>query len=194
VADNRQIKLTRLQAAFLREYLICRNASQAMRKAGYKSKNPDVDSHQLMKNKLIAAAIAEHEKKAQEKFEITHERILKELAKVAFDDEQDVDIGDMMDWDAGSVSMIPKDIMAKKAIRQIKSLKEVIGKDGSRGIALEVKNYDKVKALKLLGDHVGLWKHSLPDDEGTGNKSGTGSEPRKAVLGRLQELLLKPRD
>lgn len=72
------------QAAFVREYLISGNASDAYRKAGYSHKGADVSCIRLLGNARIAAAVAEGrkkiEKKAEAVFGLRLDDILQKLA------------------------------------------------------------------------------------------------------------------
>lgn len=75
------------QKAFVREYLLSGNASDAYRKAGYRAKDPDVCAAKLLVNASIAAAIAEHrpkiEARAEAKFNLRLDGILESLAHIA---------------------------------------------------------------------------------------------------------------
>lgn len=182
------------QKQFLREYLLTRNASKAYSKV-YKSKNPNVDSTNLMKHPLIQEAIEKHDKKLQEKFEVTEEQIINELKKVAFDECMPVTIGDILNWDEEDhVTLIAKENMKKLPMKYIKSIKQVIGKDGQLGVAVEMRNFDKVKALTELRRHIGAWR---PKDVGKSNagdgedspQPGAYQEPGESVIDRVSRLV-----
>lgn len=73
--------MTPKQARFVSEYLIDLNATAAAKRAGYK--NPEIGRQIITKNN-VAAAIASAIKKREKKTEITAERVIKELANIAF--------------------------------------------------------------------------------------------------------------
>lgn len=71
------------QAAFVREYLVDLNATQAHIRAGYKSKNPDVDGYQLLVKPRIKEAIQKAMDKRAAKVEISAEYVLRNLMEVS---------------------------------------------------------------------------------------------------------------
>ena len=75
------------QEAFVREYLLSGNASDAYRRAGYGAKDVDVAGPRLLGNVGIAAAIAEGRKKivakADADFDLRLDGILRKLAQIA---------------------------------------------------------------------------------------------------------------
>jgi phage terminase small subunit len=76
-------KLTDKQKLFIKEYLVDMNASAAMRRAGYTSKNPDVDASKLLVNPSVKAEIDKAIKERADKTGITAEWVLKSLQEVA---------------------------------------------------------------------------------------------------------------
>ena len=76
--------MTDRQERFVDEYLIDMNASAAYRRAGYASKNPDVDAAKLLVKPSIQQAIAKRRDKLAEKAEITQEKVLTEYARIGF--------------------------------------------------------------------------------------------------------------
>jgi phage terminase small subunit len=58
-------KLTPKQLAFCEHYLACGNAAEAVRLAGYKTKNPDVIGSQLLSKAWLADYIAAHSLREQ---------------------------------------------------------------------------------------------------------------------------------
>lgn len=59
--------MTAKQRAFVREYQVDRNGTQAAIRAGYSSKTAHVIAHQLLKKNLVAAAVAKSTEKLEEK-------------------------------------------------------------------------------------------------------------------------------
>lgn len=68
----------------MQEYLIDLNATQAAIRAGYSAKTARQIGYQLLTKLHIQNAIAEAQAKAAEKLEITRERVLQEIADIAF--------------------------------------------------------------------------------------------------------------
>ena len=74
------------QARFVAEYLIDMNATNAAIRAGYSKKTAGVQGPRLLGNVRVAAQIAEKTGKRLARLEITADRVLQELAKLAFYD------------------------------------------------------------------------------------------------------------
>jgi phage terminase small subunit len=71
------LPLTRKQAAFVREYLVDHNATQAAIRAGYRPKHADVDGPRLLGNAGVAEAIDAGEAHLAEKAELRAEDALR---------------------------------------------------------------------------------------------------------------------
>lgn len=78
-------ELTDKQNRFVDEYLIDSNAAQAALRAGYKENY----GRQLLAKTNVLEEIEKRQQKLQNKTEITQERILRELATIAFDSTTD---------------------------------------------------------------------------------------------------------
>lgn len=76
--------LTPKQAAFVAEYLVDKNATQAAIRAGYSVKTADAIGKENLRKPPIRAAIEAVLAKQANALEITAERILKERARLAF--------------------------------------------------------------------------------------------------------------
>jgi phage terminase small subunit len=85
------VALTPKQQLFIKEYLVDLNGSAAMRRAGYKSKNPDVDASKLLVNPSIKKAIDEAVKERAEKTGITAEFVLNGIKAIATKGEKESD-------------------------------------------------------------------------------------------------------
>jgi phage terminase small subunit len=184
-------KLTALQEAFVREYMLSRNASDAMRKAGYKTKSPHVDASKLLANPSIAAALAVEQRAVQVKYEITKDMIIRELAAIAFGN-----MANLFKWDHENAQFIPKDDLTPEQMKFIDSIEvkeswEEIPNDDpeakpwQRTIWKPVKKFkigtlgrEKVKALELIAKLSG---HDNPDGNGP-------SESEKALNEALSDL------
>ena len=79
--------------------------------------------------------------------EITADRVINELAAIAFADRTEIAEVD----ERGLVKLTPTRKLSDEAKKAISGIKE--GKFG-----VEVSSYDKVKALELLGKHLGIFE------------------------------------
>lgn len=76
--------LNEKQKRFVLEYLIDLNATQAAIRAGYSKKTAYSMGQENLKKPEIQKAIQAKQNKLQNKLEITQERVLQELAQIAF--------------------------------------------------------------------------------------------------------------
>lgn len=72
-------RLTPRQAAFIREYLIDLNATQAAIRAGYSEKTAYSQGQRLLKNAEIQEAVQEAQAERAERLEVTSDDVLKGL-------------------------------------------------------------------------------------------------------------------
>ena len=141
--------MTEKQKIFADEYLIDLNATRAYRKA-YPSVKKDETAAQagsrMLRNVKVAEYIAERMQARQERTEITQDRVLEELAAIAF--ARATDYAEVKDD-----QVIIKDTsgLSENQIKAIAGIKQ--GKFG-----IELKLSDKEKALELLGRHLGMFK------------------------------------
>ena len=142
--------MTKKQKRFVEEYLIDLNATQAAIRAGYSPDSAkEIGSENLTKPdiaKAVDQAIAERSRRTG----VNADRVVRELAKIAF-----VNAGEVVDLDTALLmDKISDDDMA--AIQSVKV--KTFGEDG---VEREVKLADKLKALELLGKHLGLFKDKV---------------------------------
>lgn len=164
------MKLTDKQKKFIEEYLIDLNATQAAIRAGYKTKYPDRIGHELLEKTRVKEAIQEAIKKREERTNITQDKVLQELASIGFAriddflrvDDFEVITGYEPDEESNSDKLKPikKKIRAVEIYktdeidkRKIKAISEI--KETKEGISLKLN--DKLKALELLGKHLGMF-------------------------------------
>lgn len=153
--------MTEAQKRFCDEYLIDLNATRAY-KVAYpnckKDETANAAASRMLRNVKVQAYIEEKAKEREKRTEITQDRVLKELAKIAF-----VDISELYD-DNGKlkyIKAIDKDTVS--AISSLETLEEFNGYGEDReyiGNTQKVKLLDKTKALELLGKHLGMFKET----------------------------------
>ncbi len=147
------LKLTPKQRLFVQEYLIDLNAKQASIRAGYSPANAEFQGHQLINNPKVKQAIelAMYERELRTK--VTQDRVIEELAKIAFINPTDV----VNSCDASLRNGATREDTA--AISSIR-VKRLPTREGF-GVEREIKLHDKIRALELLGKHLGLFNDKL---------------------------------
>ena len=148
-------KLNDRQKRFADEYLIDCNATQAAIRAGYSEKTARSLGQRLLTNVDIADYIDKRNKARVERTQITQDFVLTELMKIATSDGTDfATVGNR-----NRVTLTPTDDLPPEKRAAVASVKK-----GAKG-EIEVNTYDKLKALELLGRHLGLFdKASAPDN------------------------------
>lgn len=144
-------KLTPKQERFCEEYLVDLNATQAAIRAGYSSTRASEQAYQLLQKTTVANRISELQSQQSKRTEITADRVLAELAVIAFADRTEI----AKITEAGFVKFTPTDKLPAELKKIIVGIKE--GKFG-----IEVATADKVRALELLGKHLGIF--DKPDE------------------------------
>ena len=150
-------KLSAKQQRFVEEYLIDLNATQAAIRAGYKkSEYTDTNANKLLENTRVAEEIAKAMAERSRRTGINQDRVLLEIAKMAF-----VNIDDVVDVKTGAVkrNASREDLACIQNIKYKKS-------EGASGITIEreVRIADKKANLELLGRHLGMFKDKIEMD------------------------------
>ena len=148
-------KLTEKQQRFVDEYLIDLNATQACIRAGYSPKYADREGHKLVENSRVSEAISKAMAERSRRTGINQDRIVQELARIAF-----VKITDVVDPDGEINTNASDDDLACIESYKVEDSDSVNGSSSKR----EVKLASKIKALELLGKHVGMWNDKIQVD------------------------------
>ena len=139
-------KLTEKQKRFVAEYLVDLNATQAAIRAGYSPKTANRIGSQNLSKVDVQTEIEKRRASLRNKLEITQEKVLEELAAIAFANGADFATVNQN----GIVRITPTSELPEEKRKAIASIKE--GQYGT-----EVKVHDKVKALELLAKHLGMF-------------------------------------
>lgn len=186
------------QLLFVKEYLIDLNAAAAYRRAGYKSKNPDVDGHKLLVKPKIQTMVQEAMAERSKRTEITADRVLQEYAKIGF-----ANIGDylkvnsreyisgyktdgepMYQWEQ-RIELFDTDDIGRDKLDAVSEIKET-----KEGVAFKL--HDKKGALDSIARHLGMFNDKLEHSGSVqvDNKySYMDAEARKAAIAKLQGMM-----
>lgn len=144
--------MTDAQKRFCDEYLIDLNATRAY-KVAYASCKKDETARANSSRMLTNANIKEYIKKKQEDIqkitEITQEKVIQELAAIAFSNATE-----FATVKGNRVKIKNTDNLEEGVKKAIVGIKK--GKNG-----IEIKSADKVQALELLGRHLGIFNDKL---------------------------------
>ena len=143
--------------------------------ARWKDKTIWERASRLASSDKVQARVAVLVKKAADANEVTVERIVRELAAVAFGKKRA-----LMTWGPNGVKLKESESLSEADASMVAEVKETFSATGG---SLSLKTHDKVKALELLGRHVGMFTEKV---ELTG-KGGGPLQTQAAVQFYLPE-------
>lgn len=135
--------LTPKQDTFVREYLVDLNGKQAAIRAGYSPKSAEVTASKLLRVPKVAEAIAAARNQRAERTNVSADRVVEELARLAF-----VDLSKAYDEHGNLLkpAEMPDDVKAALAGVDFAKTGDRIGRFTA-----------KERALEMLGKHLGLF-------------------------------------
>src|SRR5690606_4977902 len=151
--------LTAKQRRFVEEYLIDLNATQAAIRAGYSKKTAGQIGDENLKKPQIAAAVQAAQAERSKRTQITQDRVLQELARIAF-----FDIRKLYSDDGSMKAPHELDDDAAAALSGVDVTEEFQGRGEDReqvGFTKKAKIFDKGTALTLAMRHLGMLKDKV---------------------------------
>ena len=144
-------KLTPKQKAFCEEYIIDFNGTQSAIRAGYSKNSANEIASQNLAKLSIQEYVQELTNNRSKRTEITADRVLNEIAKLAFFNMADVinsegNTKPLQDWSRDELA----------ALQEITESK-IDSKEGVIVTTLKTKISDKKASLELLGRHLKLF-------------------------------------
>jgi len=150
------MRVTALQRRFIDEYMVDLNGAQAAVRAGYAAGSARYSAARNLARKDIKAEVAARIADRATRVKVTADQVIKELARLAF-----VDPSRIMSYSRGRIRLSETDSLSEDDRRCVEELSESVGG------GVKVRLASKVKALELLGRHLGLFvdrmEHSGPD-------------------------------
>lgn len=154
--------MTDKQKIFCDEYLKDFNATRAYKEAYPSCKKDETAKSagsRLLTNVNVISYIQEGKKKLKNKMEITQERVILEMARIAF-----ADIRKLYNENGGLKNIQELDDDTAAIITSIESVEEFDGFGQDReqiGYTKKIKTADKTKALDMLGKYFGMFKEKV---------------------------------
>lgn len=146
--------LSPMQLAFVREYVSDPSSvTKAAKRAGYSIQTANEAGGRLMMDPRVKRAIQIAQDNRSEAIGISSERVLQELAKIAFANPGD-EIKTTVEGDIDLSSV-------KGALAEV-IVSTTTGRSKYKNISVKtVKIADKITALRLLGQHIGMFKEQV---------------------------------
>ena len=147
--------LTDKQERFCLEYLTDLNATQAAIRAGYSENTANEQGSRMLAKVNVQKRIAELQAERAERLQIQQDDILRELASIAF--ASPAHYMDVVQVDGTSR------ILVKPTAEWTEQQKAAVTSIKNTPNGVEIRLSDKVKALELLGKHLGMFNRKELD-------------------------------
>lgn len=165
--------LTPKQRAFVSEYLVDLNGTQAAIRAGYSARTANRTASDLLSKPDIAAEIHDLFAAREKRLELKQDRVVLELLRLAM-----ANMGDYVSWgtdvesdDEGRptdhhsyVRIVPSEDLSQDQLAAVQEVSEVRRPDGT--VEVKFKLHDKCGALNSLAKHLGMFieRHKVDGD------------------------------
>jgi phage terminase small subunit len=179
-------KLSKKELLFIKAYLADPNATQAAIAAGYSEKSARSIGSENLTKPHIKEALELGFKKITEGFDVAAERVIQELARIAF-----VNMKDLADWNESGVRFKSSDDIGEDAAAAIVEVSETVTQHGG---TLRIRQHDKVRALELLGKYKKLFADRIEHsgkDGGPIETKNLSDVPDGVLEAKIQALLAK---
>lgn len=162
---------------FCAEYVIDENGTRSAIAAGYAPKSAAVAASRLLKKANIRAEIERLTTKVLDKLEITKERVLAEIAKLAFYDPRN-----LLEADGSMKQVKDLDDISAMAVAGLEVTELFEGSGDEKhayGLCKKIKLADKGQNLERLGRHLKLFTDKI-------EAGGPGGGPMVFTLRRIE--------
>lgn len=159
-------KLRPKQQRFVEEYLADLNATKAAIRAGYSPRTARQVGYENLTKPDIAEAVCEAKITRSNRTEITQDRVLEELARIAF-----ANFGDYLKVEENGTLMLDLAGVDDEAMGAIAEVTQDTLINASKDEAVSVrrtrlKTHPKLQALRLLAEHLGMIGNTKTGDAG----------------------------
>lgn len=150
-------KLTPKQKAFAAEYLVDLNAAAAATRAGYSERTARAKGYVLLQMPEIQSLIQDGMTRRAKRLEITQDQVVQELAQIAFFNA------------TRAARVVNNQYGAQVEFTDTADLTEderaaIAGIEETKH-GIKVSSYDKIRALELLGRHLGMFDEKRGADK-----------------------------
>lgn len=142
------------QDSFADEFLKDLNASAAVIRCGFDTVHPGQLGYYLMQLPEIQQKIQAAMTARAERTTITKDRVLQEMARVAFANQTD-----FATWDDGKVCLKNSTALSRDDTACVSEVSQTTHPNGTRKVSIRL--HDKMKALEMLGRHLVLFNDKL---------------------------------
>lgn len=145
--------LTDKQRIFCQRYIIHLNKYKAYREAGYSARGRSGRSSActLYKQPKVRAYVDFLMDERAERLKVDADDVVRELCSISFSA-----ITDYMKWEGTTVTLRNSDQLTAEQASCVKSVRQKVLRDGTK--VMEFDLHGKQSALKMLGDHLGMFK------------------------------------
>lgn len=181
-------RLTDRQRQFVREYLVDLNGARAAVRAGYSRRGASQRGWALRRNPAVAAELETAMADRARLVGITAERVLFEIALLAF-----ANILDYVEDGAGGAGGIDLSRLTRDEAAAISALQVdeyASGAAGGEVRRVRIKLADKSRNLELIGRHLGLFAHMAPRERPSPAGAGVPAAVRKLSDIELSQRVL----
>ncbi len=185
-----QGKLTPKQKRFIEEFLLDLNGTAAYKRAGYNAKGhgAEVNAAKLLSNTEVASAISAAQAERSRRTEVTADRVIQELAAIAFADPRK-----LFNANGGMRPMHEVDDGTRGAL--VIEVNQGTDSEGNPTFTRKTKFACKLAALGKLGKHLGMFRDRLEIAGDSENPltlliqriQGQGSSIRPVIEGLVEE-------
>jgi len=147
----------------VQEYLIDLNATQAAIRAGYSQRTAQRIGSENLSKPLVGEAIAQAKAERAKRTEVTTDRVVEELARIAF-----ASISDVVESGPDGLKLKQSSDLPHDAAAAVAQVRQTQGKNGH---SLSVGMHDKLRALVLLQEHLA----SVASQRGGGKRRNLGT-------------------
>jgi phage terminase small subunit len=131
---------------FVREYLIDLNGAAAARRAGYSPHSAGRRAFELLERPDVKTALRRAMADRARRTDITADRVLEELARIAF-----ADLSRLADWGPDGVRLKPANELREEDTAAVAFVSL-----GGRNKTQRIRMHNKISALVALARHMGL--------------------------------------